>query len=126
MSQIYIKRNRDGKDVLIAAKVTEDILLAVRIPELNDFTKAICKRYKVKKIIIGDTIKFNGFDIYKYNEGNTTMDMTNFLSKIKPIVVDNARTKQSNMKATQAEIYMYRSLAGSLLLLGSAVTPQAS
>lgn len=126
VSQIYIKRDKNGMIIMIAAKVTDEILLACNISDLNDFAEDISKRYKVRKIIIDDTIQFNGCNIYQDNEGNITMDMSNFLSNIKPISIDKARRKQSDEKAKKHEIYMYRSLAGSFLWIWSAVMPQSS
>lgn len=126
MSQIYVKRNDDKRIVLIAVKVTDDILFAGKIPDLKHFAEEISARYKVRKIIIDDIINFNGCKISQGSIGNIIMDMTEFLLKLIPIKIEKQRRKSPDERATKKETESFRSLAGSLLWFGNAVMPQAS
>lgn len=126
VSQLYIKRDRNRNIILIAAKVTDDILFAGKISALHHFTAVISKRYSVRKSIIDEEMQFNGCTISQDTLGNIHMDMSDFLNKIKPVEVENNRRTQANDKATGPEIEKCRSLAGALLWLGAAVMPQAS
>lgn len=96
LSQLYIKRDESGNIILIAAKLTDDILLFVPIPELVAFSNLISGRYKVRKTIIDYEIQFNGSEISQDHHDQIFMDMTNFLSKINPIHIDKTRRKQDN------------------------------
>lgn len=95
---MFIKRNEKGNIILIAAKVTDDILLAGPIEELNKFTTAISTKYHVRKSIIDDTIQFYGREITKDQLGNIIMDMSQFLHKINPIKLDKNRRNQCGEK----------------------------
>lgn len=94
VSQLHIKRDSDSKIILIATKVTDDILIAGKIPGLTHFTKAISKRYAVRKSIIDEEIQFNGCLISQEDYGNADMDMSEFLIKVKPMVIEKCRQKQ--------------------------------
>lgn len=126
LSQFYVKRDDKDRIVMIAAKVTDDILIAGSIPALTNFATHICKRYKVRKVLIDDDIQFNGCEISQDHKGNVHMDMNSFLSKLNPIPINKHRRKQVHERSTPNEIELFRSLAGALLWLGSAVMPQAS
>lgn len=125
LSQLYIKRDTHEK-ILITPKVTDDILLASKIPALNAFITVISERYAVWKSIINDEIYFNICSISQDTDGNIYMDSMNFLNKIKQIQIEKPHRKHQNEKAKKMEIDMYRSLAGALLWLGCALMPQAS
>lgn len=126
MSQIYIKRTESNQILLIAVKVTDGLLIAGKIDILNGFAEEISRRYKVRKIIIEDLIRFNGRTIMQDNRGNIQMNMNEFLLKVNSIKISKARRKQTDERATKEEVKELRSLAGSLLWLGAAVLPQAS
>lgn len=96
MSQIYIKRDRNKRIVLISTKVRDCILLAGRIPNLNQFAEQIAAKYKVRKTIIDDKINFNGCTISQDNLRNIRMDMTEFLSKLSLIKMDKTTGRVSN------------------------------
>lgn len=100
MGQIYIKRDDQNRIVIIAVKVTDDILLAGSIPHLNKFAEEISDRYKVSKVIIDDTINSNGCTITQDERGNISIDMTEFLSKLNPIATDRNRRKERESLAT--------------------------
>lgn len=60
MRQIYAKRDEQNKIALIAVKVTDDILFAGNIERLNQFAEEMSARYKVRKVIIDETITSTG------------------------------------------------------------------
>lgn len=118
-----MKRDGNNKIILLEAKVTDDIQLAGSITALTDFLKGITRRYKVRKVIIDDDIQFNGCEISQNYKGDTRMNMSNFRRKLAPIPMEKMRRKQEKTAATKTEIEMFRSLAGALLWLGSAIMP---
>lgn len=50
------QRNQNRNIILIAAKVTDDIVLAAQLDELHNFTTTISAKHEVRKSIIDDTI----------------------------------------------------------------------
>lgn len=126
MRQMYIKITEIDQRVMVAVKLTDKILLAGRIPDLQQFAKDISAKYKVRKIITDDDFNFNGCNITQNSRGNIRMDMTEFIAKLKLIQFNKAQIKEPNAQALKTEIYLFRALAGYLLWLGSAVISQDS
>lgn len=79
MSQVYIKRDENNRVMLMAVKVTEDILLAGNIDRLKRLAEEIYARYKVRKIIFNNAINFNRCKITQDNIGDICMNMTELL-----------------------------------------------
>lgn len=88
LRQLYIKRNNYSKIILIAAKVTDDILLAGLIPKQTAFPKAISSRYKIRNTIIDGDIQFNGWDVSQDQRGHIIMTIARFFSKKIPIFMN--------------------------------------
>lgn len=84
ISQINIRRDVRGTIALISMKVKEDFLLPGDMARIKDLSREISKRYKVRKIIIYNTINFNGCKITQDHICNIRMDMSDFVSAIKP------------------------------------------
>lgn len=82
-----------------AAKVTDDISIAGSIPSITQFATDICKRYKVRKVIIDNHIQFNGCEITQDRNGTIYMDVSNFLRKLSPIRIDSKRKTQLHEKS---------------------------
>lgn len=106
--------------------MTDDILIAGFIPDLYTFAKVISGRYRVRKVIIDNDVQFNGCEISQDVLGNIRMDISAFLDKLEPIPITKQRRKEVHEKATKEETEMFRSMAGAILWIGSAVMPQAA
>lgn len=64
IDQLYVKRDHTGKAVLLAAKSTDNILIAENITGMNRFSQHISEKVKVRKMIIDDPITFDGCDMF--------------------------------------------------------------
>lgn len=72
MDQLYIHCIGEGKVVLLAAKVTDDIFVAGSLKEITDFSTSISKRFAIRNDIFDDCISFNGFEIHQDSSDNIT------------------------------------------------------
>lgn len=126
VSQLFVKRNKMGKIIIIIAKVTDDLLMGGSPSEIQNFATEIKKRFDVSKVIIDGAVHFNGCTISQDEEGNVEMSMFDYMAALRPIDIGSARRKMYDEKASKAEILEYRSLAGGMTWAGSGVLPQAA
>lgn len=111
---------------MILKKVTDDLLFGADSDTMNYFVEQIERRFKIRKRIIDGRIIFNGCTITQNQQGDTSMDMKEYMSSIKSLDVTRARRKQVTEKATENEYKAYRSLAGSIIWEGNGTIPQSS
>ena len=60
VGQLYVKRDEAGRIVLLAVKVTDDLLLAGNRGVLEQFISSVKARFTVRNSIIDDEISFIG------------------------------------------------------------------
>lgn len=124
--QLFIRRDHNEKLVLIVAKTTDDFLVAGEKGAIESFFGQMRERFVVGKAIIERKMKFNGCVMDVDEDGSISLSMHEYLDRLAPIDVSRNRRKEIHSVATQREIYEYRSLAGTLMYLGTSVLPQAS
>ena len=126
LSQLFIRRDKQDRIVLLIAKVTDDFLAAGKLDYIHEFMDRLQKRFTVGKIVIDKRFHFNGCEIEQDRLGNIRMSMTRYLDRLRPITISRTRRKQRELHASDEETTSYRALAGTLLYLGNGVMPQAS
>lgn len=124
--QLFIKRNQEEKLVLIVAKTTDDFLVAGEKGAIEAFFGKMKERFVVGKALIESRMKFNGCVIDIGKEYGITLSMYEYLERLAPVEISRNRRKDLYASATEREISEYRSLAGTLMYLGTSVMPQAS
>lgn len=124
--QVFVKRDENGRLALMVAKTTDDFLAAGNKESVAEFFDQMKKRFTVGKAIIADRMKFNGCMITVRSDRAATLDMQDYLDRLSPIEVSRNRRKDIYACASPGEISEYRSLAGTLMYLGTSVMPQAS
>lgn len=125
ISQLFIKRDKQGRICLLIAKVTDDFLLGGSVESMEAFIRDLKKRFIVGKIIVNAKPHFDGCEIEQYADKSIRMSMIRYLERLKPITISRTRRKQRNERATEAEIKQYRSLDCTLMYLGNGVLPHA-
>lgn len=126
ISQLFVKRNRHGKIVLIMAKLTDDFLIAGMPKDIEEFAFQLKTRFEVGKIAKGPTHNFGGCEILVQENGDIILSMAEYWKRVRIIPITRSRRKNRFAKATVRETQDYRALAGTLLYLGNGVMPQAS
>ena len=126
LSQLYVRRNEQGRIAIVVAKVTDDFIIGGKVQSICDFVSEMKKRFEVGKVVIDARFFFNGCEIEQDEEGNVTLSMAGYIKQLKDIALSRARRKQRDEKATEAEISMFRSVTGTLLWLGKGVLPPAA
>lgn len=126
VSQLYAKRDKNGRILFLLAKLTDDLLMAGSDACIREFTDKISKQYTISKSIIDAEMKYNGCIIRRDEHGTTSMSMESYVHDIRPIHIDSHRETQADMEASDEEVQKYRALAGELVWLGCGVMPQAA
>lgn len=126
ISQLFIRRDSNGKIGFILAKVVDDLLIASNIGNINGFSRALHKRFEVGKFRIDSNLVFNGCEIQQDEDGNIFMSMNSYMSKLQLMELSRERKKQVECDATPMELTEYRNRCGIILWLGNGVLPQAS
>ena len=126
LSQLFIRRIKQDKIVLMIDKVTDDFLVSGKLDYIHEFMDRLQQRFTVGKVVIDERFHFNGCEIQQSRNVNIRMSMTRYLDRLRPISVSRARRKQRVMHANDEETKSYRALAGTLLYLGNDVMSQAS
>lgn len=91
-----------------------------------NFLGRLKERFLVRKEIIEQRMKFKGCVMDVWEEGGVCLSMHEYLERLAPIELRRNRKNESYALATQREISEYRSLAGTLMYLGTSVLPQTS
>lgn len=126
ISQLFVKRNTNGKIVLLVAKLTDDFLACGNGPMLNEFFSKMQERFEVGMINHGPSFKFGGCEIEINKNGDIKISMKEYWNRIQAIQMTRLRRKAKDCLANAREIQQYRALAGTLLYLGNGTLPQAS
>lgn len=126
ISQLYMRRDSKGQINLILAKVTDDILIAGNVDEIQQFIQLISQRFKISKSITNKPINFNGCQISQRADGSISMSMKEYLDSVNAIQLGKNRRSEYMDKATKTEYDAYRSLAGCIIWTGHATLPFAS
>lgn len=114
VSQLFIKRRGSGKIAMLLAKITDELIFAGSIEDMNYFVMKIKRRFSISKGIIGRQL-FNGCMINKSENWYITMDLFNYMKAIQQLQFIRARRKQAAEKALEDEYADYISLAGSVI-----------
>lgn len=123
-SQLYAKRDANGRTVFLLATLTDDLLMAGSEERIKKFVERISERFMISNSIIDNDIKYNGCLIKRDGLGNTSMSMSEYLDAVDPIQLDRSRSQSSLDMASESELELYRALAGELVWLG--VMPQSA
>lgn len=128
LPQVFAKLDKGGALLLLIGKISDDILVAGRRPDVLAFFEALHDRWEISKSIIADDLLFNGARIFRDpNSGDISLDMTEYLeSRVEFVPLTRERRKEQGEKATAEEALAYRSIAGSLNFLGVGALPEAS
>ena len=126
LSQLFTQRDSTGRIILLVAKVTDDFLVRGSVAAIDCFLSKLRKRFLVGKVVVDSQFYFNGCEIEQDTEGNIKMSMICYVERLKAIALSRIRRKNINERATASEIKQFRSMACTLLYLGSGVLPQAS
>lgn len=126
ISQLYRLLNSDGHNILLVAKVTDDLLMAGTLSNMKYFTEQLKRRFHISKVILDEKRHFKVCSISQSKTGAILMNMQTFADTMQPIPLSRAIPKLDNDLATSAETTLYKDISGSLIWLGSCVLPQAS
>lgn len=75
LSQFFVRRNNIEWLSMIIAKVTDEVLMADSIGDMNSFGDYHAKRFVVSKVILGGEIIFNGYTVVQDRIRNITKPM---------------------------------------------------
>lgn len=120
-SQMHTKYDEHQNLVLLFAKVTDDILLAVKEEAVKHFCDLIKCRLKIRKTITGNRISFNGGNITKQEGKHITVEMTEYLASIECIQIPKKRKLFPASRADEKEVTIFRKLASELVCIGCPV-----
>lgn len=126
LSQLFLRRNRNGEIVLMVAKVTDDFLVGEKMEYIHEFMDRLQERFTVGKVVGDGRFHFNGCEIEQDKHGNIRKSMMRYLDRLRPITITRTRRKQRRAHTTADATKSYRALAGTLLYLGNGVLPQAA
>ena len=126
VNQLFVRRGQGDKVILIVAKVIDDFIVAGPINEIQNFMHNLKKIFEVGKICIGENFMFNGCEVEIDKQGNAKLSMEKYTRRLKPLHISRSRRHEIDTRANEREVSEYRSLAGTLMYLGSGVVPQAA
>lgn len=92
---------------------------------MKAFASRIKSCFAIGKVILDDKINFNSCSITQDLHGNIKMSMKDYLSAMKPAMLDPVSQDQPE-SVSKNEVQDYRRLAGELVWIGSRALPQAS
>ena len=125
LPQLFIKYGSNGLPFLIA-KVVDDFLTAGTKAEVHAVHDRIAKRFKVGSFLTKGMLVFNRLHIQQRADGSITVDMHEFLGKIKPLEISRNRRKQQTHRCTEEKVKDFLGLTGALNYLGLGIMPQAA
>ena len=94
----FVLPSNGDKPALFIAKVVDDILIAGDIPEIERFSTAIAKRFKICRAIIDRPLIFNGLSIHQDANFDVHVSMDKYLKDIEPIPLTRSRRKEPCQK----------------------------
>lgn len=110
---------------MLLVKLIDDLLLAGARNELENFATAMKARFSIGKVVIYDTIMFNGCLITQTKEGDIHPSMSQYLENIKPALATPGAPVDLD-SAKDLEVHDFWRLAGELVLLGSGALPRTA
>lgn len=151
VSQFFMKRRSDHSLAGIVTKVTDHLLFAGSIDDMNNFVTEIKKRFQIGKLIIDDDMLFNGCRINPNEHGMVEMSMETYMESLKPLEITRERRRQGSDKVSPQEYHTVertlcrtlasfwiqpwiyncydnscRSISGSMIWAGNGEVPYAS
>lgn len=94
ISQVFVKRRKDGSISMIVTKLSEESLLSGDLLTINNLVTKLTMRFKASKAIIDPAIKFNGCRIEQERIGNIAKSMKDYLRMIMPLEMSRMRRKE--------------------------------
>lgn len=91
---ILILRPKYGSIKLILAKVTDELLFAGDKLEMDTYLKDISRRFNIIQAIIDAPIEFNGCRIAQDPHVNKSMDLSENMRTINPIIITRSMRKE--------------------------------
>jgi Reverse transcriptase (RNA-dependent DNA polymerase) len=126
LPQLFLLRSKDGRILLILAKVVDDLLLTGTVPAMQEFNANLSNRFKVGRFICNEPFMFNALHVVQDPEFFAVeVDMVDYISKITKIPISPNRRKEAESTATTEERFQYQSLAGTLNFYGHGILPPA-
>lgn len=107
ISQLFVKRDRDGYICLLVAKVTDDFLLGGSVEQMQHFVKDLKERFIVGKVLLNSKLHFDGCEIEQYQDRSIRMSMLRYLERLTPISISRTKRKERSDRATEAEVKQY-------------------
>lgn len=126
INQLFILRDSEQHIKLMTAKTTDDFLIAGCVDAIETFFISMKERFKVGKALQSNVLQFNGCEINISETGTAVLSMYSYIKRLKPIQLSRSRRKDKDSRVNDREEAEYRSLAGTLIYLGSSVLPPAA
>lgn len=124
--QVLMKRDTDGRVILLVSKTFDDFLISGTRVALEDFITELQDRLEVSKVENGDTQTYNGCKIKVSGGGSVTLDMVHYYERLSELALTRSRKRKMEREATTCEEKACRVLAGTFRYLGNSFLPQAS
>lgn len=123
--QLFVKRCKAGQIIYILAKKVDYFLMAGTTEVISEFLLLLNNEFKVGMKQRDGFFTFNGCEIWLDTDECATLSMDGYIERLKEVELSRARRKDRTEKVTAIEEHNYRSLAGTMMYLGSAVVLQA-
>ena len=118
---------RDGKLIMIAAKVVDDIIITGEDEVTCEFITGFEKRFKLGTVVRGPgNLRFFGLQVIQDQDLSITVDGNEKLDKSEPYPVSKVRRKQITELLNAVEKHAFMSINSSIGRLGFAASPFCS
>jgi len=126
LSQLFVKRDKNGQIITIVVKVIDDFLIGGSLQVIQEFVECMKKRFELGTVVVDSPINFNGAEIVQAVTGTIELSMEQYCKRISSISLSKSRKANRDSPATRDELRQYQHLAGVLNFAGKGVLPQAS
>ena len=82
IGQLFVRRNIQGKIIMLVAKVTDDFIIGGTIEDIENIIQAMNERFNVGKTIINQPFFFDGREIRQEPDGSNIMSMMRYLERV--------------------------------------------
>ena len=124
--QLFYKM-KNGKLILLAAKVVDDILLSGPKDEKKKFIENLKNYFKVGTIVHGPgNLLFYGLNVFQNENYNIQISSDEKLDSIAAYQLSRLRRKEIDHKLNVIELKAFNSVNGSIGAIGMTVSPYAS
>lgn len=106
VSQIFLNGDQANKIVLLIARVIGYIFIPGDISDIGKFALQIKSRFCMTKVII-DGMSFNVCKMYQDSVGNIRITMANYISKTKPLKLQQQQKQCGSACTLAKEITLY-------------------